>query len=103
MERAREVSSSFELTRTSASAVAVICRRLDGLTLAIELAAARVRSLSPTQLLARLDQSLPLLTAGARDLPERQRTMRAAIEWSYELLSEPERRLLDKLSVFRGG
>ncbi len=93
----------FKLTRPNAAAVAAICRRLDGLPLAIELAAARVRTLSPTELLARLDRSLPLLTDGARDMPERQRTMRAAIEWSYQLLEEREWRLLNRLSVFRGG
>ncbi len=90
LERARDVSPAFELTRVNATAIVAVCRRLDGLPLALELAAARLRSLSPTQLLARLDQSLPLLSGGARDLPERQRTMRAAIEWSYQLLQEPE-------------
>ena len=102
VERGREVASAFVLTRSNVVAVAAICRRLDGLPLALELAAARVRSLSPTELLARLDRSLPLLTGGARDFPERQRTMRAAIGWSYQLLREPEWRLLDRLSVFRG-
>jgi predicted ATPase len=103
LERAREVSPDFELTRSNAAVVAAICRRLEGLPLALELAAARVRLLSPTTLLARLDQALPLLTGGARDLPERQRTMRAAIEWSYQLLDESQRRLFNRLSVFRGG
>jgi predicted ATPase/transcriptional regulator with XRE-family HTH domain len=103
LERAREVSPDFELTRTNAAVVAAICRRLEGLPLAIELAAARLRLLSPTTLLARLDQALPLLTGGARDLPERQRTMRAAVEWSYQLLDEPQRQLFYRLAVFRGG
>ncbi len=103
LDRARSSSPTFGLTRFNAGAVAAICRRLDGLPLALELAAARVRTLSPTELLARLDRSLPLLTGGARDMPERQRTMRAAIEWSYQLLTEPQRRLLNRLSVFRGG
>ena len=77
-----------------------ICRRLDDLPLALELAAARVKALSPAQLLERLDQRLPLLTGGARDLPERQRTLRATIEWSYELLTPPEQRLFARLAVF---
>ncbi len=103
VERARAVVPTFELSRRNAAAVAAICRRLDGLPLALELAAARVRTLAPTELLARLDRSLPLLTGGARDLPDRQRTMRAAIGWSYQLLREPEWRLLNRLAVFRGG
>ena len=103
VERAHEVAPTFELSQRNAAAVAAICRRLDGLPLALELAAARARTLSPTELLARLDRALPLLTGGARDLPERQRTMRAAIAWSYQLLREPERRLLNRLAVFRGG
>jgi predicted ATPase/DNA-binding XRE family transcriptional regulator len=103
LQRAREVSPTLELSRSNAAAVAAISRRLDGLPLAIELAAARMRAMSPTELLARLDRSLPLLSGGPRDLPERQRTMRAAIEWSYQLLQESEWRLLNRLSVFRGG
>ncbi len=103
VERARDVLPAFELTRANAAAVAAICRRLEGLPLALELAAARVRTLSPTELLARLDHSLPLLAGGARDMPERQRTMRGAIEWSYQLLEEPQRMLLNRLSAFRGG
>ncbi len=83
--------------------VALICERLDHLPLAIELAAARVKILSPAALLARLEQRLPLLAGGARDLPERQRTLRATIEWSHELLSPDEQRLFARLAVFRGG
>ena len=80
-----------------------ICRRLDCLPLALELAAARVKVLSPKAILARLEQRLPLLTGGARDAPERQRTLRATIEWSHELLSPEEQRLFARLSVFAGG
>jgi predicted ATPase/DNA-binding SARP family transcriptional activator len=80
-----------------------ICRRLDRLPLALELAAARVKALSPSQILARLEQRLPLLTGGARDAPERQRTFRATIQWSYDLLNAEERRLFARLAVFRGG
>ena len=103
VERARAVAPAFALTRTNVAAVSVICRRLDGLPLAIELAAARIRILSPTDLLARLDTVLPLLSGGQRDVPARQRTMRAAIAWSYRLLGEPQWRLLNRLSAFRGG
>ena len=80
-----------------------ICRRLDNLPLALELAAARVKILSPGQLLARLEQALPLLTGGRSDAPERQRTLAATIAWSYEMLSDPEQRLFASLSVFVGG
>jgi len=88
---------------TADGEVARICERLDHLPLAIELAAARVKVLSPHALLARLEQRLPLLAGGARDLPERQRTLRATIEWSHELLSPDEQRLFGRLAAFRGG
>jgi predicted ATPase/Tfp pilus assembly protein PilF len=103
VERARVVKPEFNLTDENASAVVDICHRLDGLPLAIELAAARVRLLPPRALLARLEKRLPLLTASARDLPARQQTLRAAIEWSYDLLSEGEQRLFRRLAVFAGG
>ena len=102
-ERARAARPDFELTDPNAAAVTEICMRLDGLPLAIELAAARTRVLSPQALLARLEQRLPILMGGARDLPERQQTLRAAIDWSYRLLAEPEQRFLARLSVFVGG
>jgi predicted ATPase len=98
-ERARAVRPGFAAN----GAVAEICRRLDGLPLAIELAAARVKILPPDALLARLEQRLPLLTGGARDTPERQQTLRAAIAWSYDLLDEQEQRKLARLSVIAGG
>ena len=101
LERARATSPSFEVTSENAGAVAAICWRLAGLPLALELAAAKVRLLEPTVLLLRLDQALSM--AWARDLPERQRNMRATLDWSLELLSEPERRLFRCLSVFAGG
>jgi predicted ATPase/transcriptional regulator with XRE-family HTH domain len=103
LQRAREAKPTFVLTPAEAPAVAAICHRLDGLPLAIELAAAWTRLLSPSALLLRLDQRLPLLTAGARDLMERQQTIRSAIDWSYNLLAPAEQRLLCTLSVFVGG
>jgi predicted ATPase len=98
VERARAVGKQLEPD----SAVESICRRLDGLPLAIELAAARTRLLGPEALLERLDAALPLLTGGARDAPERQRTLRATIEWSYDLLDSPSRELFARLAVFAG-
>ncbi len=98
VERARAVSPSFR----HAGAVGEICRRLDGLPLAIELAAARVALLDPDELLARLDRRLSLLGSRSRDAPARQRTLRATIEWSYDLLEPNEQELFRKLAVFRG-
>jgi predicted ATPase/class 3 adenylate cyclase len=103
VERARAVNPGFELTSENAAAVANVCARLDGLPLAVELAAARVRILSPQALLGRLSQRLALLTGGARDAPARQRTLRDTIAWSHALLSPSEQRLFGRLSVFVGG
>lgn len=103
VDRAREVAPDLELTGDSRAAIAEICRRLDGLPLAIELAAARIKVLPPSAMLARLDRRLPLLTGGARDLPDRLRTMRDAVAWSYDLLSPAEQRAFRQLSVFSGG
>lgn len=103
IERALAVKPDFRVTNANAPAVAEICARLDGLPLPIELAAARVKLLSPEQMLPRLEQSLSLLVSAAQDLPERQRTVCGAIQWSYELLGEPEQRLFACLSIFRGG
>jgi predicted ATPase len=101
VERAREASPTFELTPHNSGAVAAICWRLAGLPLALELAAAQIRFLGPQALLSRLDQAL--LAVGARDLPQRQRTMWATLDWSHELLSVEERILFRRLSVFVGG
>jgi predicted ATPase/class 3 adenylate cyclase len=101
-ERARAVLPSFEIDHQNAEAVAEICARVDGLPLAIELAAAQVRLLTPSELLSRLQHRLPLRT-GAGNVPERQRTLRGTIDWSYQLLDEPQRRLFARLSAFAGG
>ncbi|SEF90147.1 Predicted ATPase [Nonomuraea solani] len=101
-DRAAAASPGFEVTAANARQVATICRRLDGLPLAIELAAARVRFFTPTELLARLDDRFALLTDGARGSPSRHRTLEEALAWSYELLSEDERLLLERCSVFPG-
>ncbi len=102
-QRAAAVKPDFELTADNAPAVAEICTRLDGLPLAIELAAARIKLLSPSVILARLASRLQLLTGGARDLPARQQTLRGAIDWSYDLLDAAEQKLFQRLAVFVGG
>jgi predicted ATPase/class 3 adenylate cyclase len=102
VERAQEVKPDFQLTDANAEAVAEICLRLDGLPLAIELATARINLFSPQALRDRLGSRLQLLRSGARDLPERQQTLRATIEWSYQLLEPGEQRLFELFSVFAG-
>src|SRR5215210_4614461 len=103
VERAQAVKPDFTVTPANASAIVEICQRLDGLPLAIELAAALVRLLSPQALIMRLEKRLPLLTRGARDVPARQQTMRDAIGWSHDLLTREEQTLLHRLAVFVGG
>jgi predicted ATPase len=103
VDRALAVRPDLSLGPQDEAAIAEICRRLDGLPLAIELAAARVRMLAPGALLARLDHRLGLLSGGPRDLPERQQTLRATIDWSHDLLDADERRLFARLAVFAGG
>ena len=103
LQRAQAADAGFRPSPSDLSVIAEVCARLDGLPLAIELAAARVRVMPPPALLARLSRRLPLLTGGARNLPARQQTLRATIDWSYELLDEGERALFRRLAVFAGG
>jgi predicted ATPase len=103
VERAREANPAFALTSDNAATIVEICQRLDGLPLALELAAARVALLTPSALLARLEHRLPLLSRGARDLPQRQQTLRTTIAWSYDLLQAGEQQLFWRLAVFVGG
>jgi predicted ATPase len=103
VQRAAALKPNFEITEENAPIVAEICARLDGLPLAIELAAARIKLLSVSAMRTRLASRLQLLTGGARDLPARQQTLRQAIDWSYDLLAEPEQKLFRRLSVFLGG
>src|SRR5207302_1720761 len=103
IDRAMLRYSAFSVTRENVLAVAQICRGLDGIPLAIELAAARVRLLSVEQIAQRLDDRFRLLTGGSREALPRQQTLRATVDWSYDLLTEPERALLRRLSVFAGG
>jgi predicted ATPase len=103
IERARDAKPDFEVDSDNAPAVAEICYRLDGLPLAIELAAARIRVLPPSAMLARLQSRLKVLTGGARDRPARQQTLRGAIAWSYDLLEPDEKALFSRLGVFQGG
>ena len=102
-ERARAAKADFALTESNVAAVVVLCRRLDGIPLAIELAAARVRSMSPEDLVSRLDQRFKLLTRGSRAALERHQTLRSTIDWSYDLLDPIDRHALERVSVFSGG
>lgn len=102
-DRARSVRPDFEITSENAASVAEICRALGGLPLAIELAAVRVRTMSPAAIVERLRDPLAFLTGGPRDLPERQRALRSAIEWSVGLLDERERSFFERLAIFQGG
>lgn len=103
LQRAQAITSDFDVTTDTATTIAQICLRLDGLPLAIELAAARVKLLAPQALLERLDHRLHVLTGGARDLPLRQRTLRTTLAWSYSLLTKEQQRLFRLISVFAGG
>jgi predicted ATPase/DNA-binding XRE family transcriptional regulator len=102
-DRAREALPTFALTSANAASVAALCRRLDGLPLALELAATRVRALAVEQLSARLDERFRLFAEGSRAAPPRQRTLRSTLDWSYDLLSPPERRIFARLAAFAGG
>ena len=103
VERARQAAHQFEITASNAAQVAAICRRLDGLPLAIELAAARVAVVDLASIREQLDDRFRYLTGGLRTAPQRQRTLRAAVDWSYDLLTTAERQLFDRLAVFAGG
>ena len=103
IQRAAAIKPDFTVTNANAPAVAEICHRLDGLPLAIELAAARIKLLTPQGILTRLENRFELLRGGTRDLPERQRTLRGAIDWSFNLLNELEKKLFQRLSIFIGG
>jgi predicted ATPase/class 3 adenylate cyclase len=103
LDRARQADPSFRPTAENARAIADICARLDGIPLAIELAASRVRMLEPGEIARRLDDRFKLLTGGSRTALPRQQTLRATVDWSYDLLSEPQQKLLDRLSIFAGG
>ena len=103
LQRARSVVPDFHVTDANRDAVLAICRVLDGIPLAVELAAARLRALAPADVLARLSMDLSLLVGGSRTLPQRQRTLRAALDWSHGLLTEPERQVFERLSTFAGG
>src|SRR5206468_2199844 len=103
VERAAAVQPQFALIERNAAAVAQVCQRLDGIPLALELAAARIEALTAEQLAARLDQRFRLLTGGSRVALPRQQTLHATLDWSYDLLAVPERRLFNRLSVFASG
>src|SRR5207247_6350386 len=103
VERARMVEPAFAVTDANAAAVGQVCVRLDGIPLALELAAARVRGMTVEQIAARLDDRFRLLTGGARTALRRQQTLQALVDWSYDLLTDDERALLRRLSVFAGG
>jgi predicted ATPase len=103
LQRAQAIKPTFQITATNANAIVEVCVRLDGLPLAIELAAARIKLLPPQALLARLGHRLEVLTSSRQDVPERQQTLRNTIAWSYQLLDEQEQRLFRRLSIFAGG
>src|SRR5262249_39788571 len=103
VERAMMVQPTFRLTRENAGAVNQVCRQLDGIPLAIELATTRMRSLTLAELAARLEHRFELLTGGSRTVLPRHQTLKALIDWSYGLLTEPEKALFRRLSVFAGG